>query len=61
MTCIYIKECNVEKRPICEGVYERCIIYSRRRILDRNKTKTGLERFVDKYPDYNKMFIGSKK
>ena len=34
--CIYIKDCNVKKMPICYGIFENCIVYKRRKILEKN-------------------------
>lgn len=64
MECIYFNDCNVEKRPICLGVYENCFVYRRRKVLDklrRQECKSGLERFKERYPSWREMFVGSKK
>ena len=59
--CPYIIECNQEAREICSKNYERCTIYLRTKVLIKLKSKTGLERFFDRYPNYQEMFIGSRK
>lgn len=60
-TCLYFKGCKVPERAICRGNFERCTIYQRVRVLDKHKPKTGLEKFIERYPDYQQMFIGSRK
>lgn len=61
MGCLYFSGCKVPELPICEGDFERCIIYQRLRVLDKHKPKTGLERFIQRYGlNYREMFIGSK-
>ena len=60
--CLYFNNCYQDKREICQEDYERCIVYQRFRVLDRNKTKTGLERFRERYKDFDygkQLGIGS--
>lgn len=59
--CPYIIECNQEEREICFRNYEGCIVYMRTKVLTKLKPKTGIERFIDRYPNYQEMFIGSRK
>ena len=58
--CPFITECRQELSEICLS-FEKCLVYQRMKILDRKKSKTGLERFKERYPDYEKMFVGSRK
>ncbi len=59
--CFYWKKCGqVKKFDVCKKNYTKCIIYQRMKVLDKNKTKTGLERFISAYgEDWNKLGIGS--
>jgi len=59
-TCLYLLGCKVSERPICRGNFERCTIYQRLRVLDKHKPKKGLQKFIERYPNYPRMFIGSK-
>ena len=57
--CLYIGVCSVPELPICRGIYEKCIIYQRNRVL--SKHKKGIDRFMEKYPNWRELNIGSRK
>ena len=69
--CIYREDCNVPEMVICRGeFYKNCLVYKRRKILDkpkllRSKNKkqlqSQLEKFMERYPMWRFMNIGSKK
>ena len=55
--CTYWNECRQIKRNICRTNYEDCIIYQRMKVLDL-RSKTGLERFIERYGEnWREMFI----
>ena len=58
---IYWNQCNQTKEfEACKDDYTRCIIYKQLRVLDRNKPKTGLERFIARYGEsYLEMGVGA--
>ena len=52
--CPFISEF---KQPIdnfrCSSYYDKCIVYQRFKVLDIHRTKTGLERFRERYKDFD--------
>ena len=60
--CPYIENCHQDPRSICSSSFEKCTIYLRTKVLTRLKSKTGLERFIERYGEsWREMFIGSRK
>ena len=48
--CKYWFECKQEKNPdVCIKNYEKCLIFKMINNLNKNRIKTGLERFITKY------------
>ena len=59
--CPYINEdCRQKRRVECIFQYENCLVYQRMKILDRRKTKIGLERFIKKYPFWEVLSVRYK-
>ena len=57
-TCTYIDKCsqNVNPRILdlrCNQNYERCTIYQRFKVLEKNPVLTGLQRFQLRYKDFD--------
>jgi len=60
--CIYRETCNVPEMVICRGEnYENCLVYKRRKLLEQDKPKSQIEKFMDRYPMWRYMHIGSMK
>ena len=58
--CDYWDVCKqVKEFEACIHGQRGCIIYARFKTLDRNKPKTGLERFVARYPNWEMLGIGA--
>jgi len=57
-SCPYIVNClqNVNPRILdlrCKEDYDRCTIYQRFKVLERNPVLTGLQRFQLRYKDFD--------
>ena len=59
--CLYWDACKqVKEFEACLGDYNKCIVYQRLKTLDKNKPKTGLERFMARYGEnWNQLGIGA--
>ena len=52
--CPFISECKQDINNFrCSSYYERCIIYQRFKVLERNPVLTGLQRFQLKYKNFD--------
>jgi len=58
--CIYWGKCIQKKRGICTSGYEQCTIFGRMRAIDREKTSTGLERFIRRYGEDWRMVADAR-
>ena len=44
----------------CKDYYDKCIVYQRLKVLEKDKPMTGLQRFIQRYPEYRFLGIGGR-